>query len=126
MRSLTELPIADLRVAGDAVETVIEFGAYLPPGEMLVMVAGRFRDDIREQLRVPHLEPAHRGTEVKPLDNLGSADRYRFAEAVGILVGRFTPFMDDPELITLLSDLDELFRIRVSDRTEPREDARAS
>jgi hypothetical protein len=111
MRSLTELPITDLRVAGDAVETVIEFRAYLPPGEMLVMVAGRFRDDIRELLRVPRLEPAHRGTEVKPLDNLESADLRRTAKAVGTLVGRFTPYMDDPELIALLSDLDELFRI---------------
>jgi hypothetical protein len=125
MPSLAELPIADLRVAGDAVETVIEFRAYLPPGEMLVMVAGRFRDDIRELLRVPRLEPAHRGAEVKPLDSLESADLYRTAKAVGVLVGRFTPYIEDPELITLLSDLDELFRIRVSDRPKPREGARA-
>lgn len=126
MRSLAELPIDDLRTAGDAIETVIEFRDYLPPAEMLVMLAGRFRDDIREMLAVPRLEPASRGTEVRSLDELENAELYRAAKAVGVLTGRFTPFMDDPELIALLSGLDALFRTHVADRTRPREGARAS
>jgi hypothetical protein len=51
---LTELPKADLRAAGDAIETLIEFRAYLPPAGPLVMLAGKFRDDIRDALGYRH------------------------------------------------------------------------
>lgn len=118
MRSITELPIADLREAGDAAETLIELRAYLPPEELLVMLAGRFRDEIREALEMRRLKPACRGPEGKPLDELTSSEFERLVRAVDVLVNHFTPFMDDPELIPLLSGLHELLRIQSVERAQ--------
>lgn len=39
MPSLPELSTAGLRAAGDAIETVIDFREYLPPGGMLLKAA---------------------------------------------------------------------------------------
>lgn len=95
MRLLSELPKADLRAAGDATETLIEFRAYLPPAGPLVVLAGKFRDDIRDVLGVPLPERAERGPEVRPLDELTSEEFGKLSKAVGALAGRFTPWMDD-------------------------------
>jgi hypothetical protein len=122
MRYLTDLPITDLRVAGDAAETLIDFRAYLPPEGMLVMLTGKFRDDIRDALGMKRLEPAYRGSEIRPLGSLTSAAFDRLAKAAGVLLGRFTPFIDDPELITLLSGLHEMLRIQTAKRGQPREE----
>ncbi len=97
-----------LRAAGDATETLIEFRDYLPPGELLVMLAGKFRDDIR------------------PLDELASEEFGRLVTAVGILVGRFTPFMGDPELITLLGGLRETLRAQSAERDRLQEEVTVS
>lgn len=126
MRQLTDLPIADLRVAGDAAETLIDFRAHLPPEGMLVMLAGKFRDDIRDALGMKRLEPAYRGTEVRPLGGLTGAALDRLAKAAGILLGRFTPFIDDPELITLLSGLHEMLCVQTAQRAQLREEVSAS
>ncbi len=122
MRHLTDLPIADLRVAGDAVETLIDFRAYLPPEGMLIMLAGKFRDDIRDALGMKRLEPAYRGGEIRSLGSLTTVALDQLAKAAGVLLGRFTPFIDDPELITLLSGLHETLRIQTSKRGQPREE----
>ena len=53
MPSLPELSTANLRNAGDAIETLIEFRDYLPPGGMMLMQAGQFRDQIRALLALP-------------------------------------------------------------------------
>jgi hypothetical protein len=105
MRTIADLPKDDLRVAGDAIETVIEFRAYLPTDGMMIILAGRFRDDIREELGVPPLTPAGRGPERKLLDDMEDADLGRLLEAVLILNGRFTGYMDDPELPKCLADV---------------------
>ena len=79
-----DLPITDLRLAGDTIETVIDLRAYLPPDEKLVMFAGTFRDDIRELLGVPELAAAKRGADVKPLDEMSDEDFGNLFAAVEI------------------------------------------
>ena len=105
MQSITELPTPDLRNAGDAIETLIELRTYLPPDGMLVMLAGRLRDDIRDMLGMKPLERVDRGSEVKPLGDLPGTDLDRLDKAVGVLLWRYTRFMDDPELLALLTAL---------------------
>lgn len=104
MPFLTDLPIADLRVAGDAVETVIEFAAYLPDERSLI-AAGQWRDDIRAYLGMRSLEPAHGVAITEDLAALEDAGLHQLANAVGTLAGRFTRYMD-AALVTSLSGLD--------------------
>ena len=105
MPAITQLSTDKLRIAGDSIETVIEFRDYLPPGGTLVMLAGRWRDVIRELLSVPALDRVSRGPDHKKLSAMEDADLYRLAEAVILLVGAFTGSMDDPELPRQLTDL---------------------
>jgi hypothetical protein len=105
MPAITQLSTDSLREAGDAIETVIEFRGYLPQGGMLLMLAGKWRDDIRELLGMPTLDRVSRGPERKKLDTMGEADLYRLAEAVIVLVGAFKGSMDDPELPRQLTDV---------------------
>ena len=121
MRSTTlwrtrDLPITDLRLAGDAVETLIEFRAYLPPDEKLVMFAGTFRDDIRELLGMPELAVAKRGAEVEPLSEMPNEDFTNLFQSVAVLIGKFTTWMDDPELVILLKTLHDLLRMEETRR----------
>jgi hypothetical protein len=100
--SLRGLPIDDLRAAGSAIEDVIDFVACLPESDMLLMVATRFADDLRERLKLPtmgRITPAPR----PPLAQLSLEDLSRLDKAVGVLLGRFTGNMEDPELITQLT-----------------------
>lgn len=126
MRSLSELPIADLRAAGDAIETLLDFRACLPPAGTLVTLAGKFRDDIRDVLGMPLPERASRGQEVVPLDELTTEEFGKLSRAAGVLVGRFTPWMDDPELITGLSGLWETLSIQAAERAQLAEEVSAS
>ena len=102
MPSLRGLLIDDLRTAGSAIEDVIDFVACFPGSGMLLMVAGRFADDIRERLELPtmgRITPVPRATLAElPLEDLSRLDR-----AVGVLLGRFTGNMEDPELIAQLT-----------------------
>ena len=98
MRSLTELPADELKIAHDAAETLIDAREYLPTG-VLVMLLGRFRDDIREELEMEAIDQARRGHIVKSLDELTTVELGALRGAVMVLVqGRFTSCMDDPEL----------------------------
>jgi hypothetical protein len=105
MPAITELSTAELRDAGDAVETLIAFRDYLPPGGMLLMLAGKWRDDIRELLGMPPLERVSRGAERESLKALADAELDRLAGAVILLTDAFTRYMDDPELPRHLTDL---------------------
>jgi hypothetical protein len=105
MRSFTELPADALQVARDAADTVVRFRAYLPPGGLLVMLAGRLCDDVREALEMEPVEPAYRGRERRSLDELTSVELDTIAGAVDILLNRFVPYMDDPALAPLLREL---------------------
>ena len=98
MPSLSELPEDELKVAHDAAETLIDSREYLPAG-MLVMLLGRFRDDIREALDMEVGDQARRGREVKSLDELTTVELGSLRGAVMILLqARYTAVMDDPEL----------------------------
>jgi hypothetical protein len=105
-----DLPMNDLRLAGDTIETVIDRRAYLPPDEKLVMFAGTFRDDIRELLGMPELAVAKRGAEVEPLSEMPNEDFTNLFQSVAVLIGKFTTWMDDPELVILLKTLHDLLR----------------
>ena len=105
MRTIADLSKDQLRVAGDAIETVLEFRAYLSTDGMLIMLAGKFRDDIRELLGVPSLPRVSRATERKALGGMEAAELDRLFEAVLILNGGFTRYMDDPELPKCLADV---------------------
>ena len=84
MPSLTELSIDDLRHGEDAVETLIEFRDYLPPGDALLALALTFRDDIRELLGMPVLPRVSRSPGRKPIDGLEDADLGRLNRALVI------------------------------------------
>lgn len=106
MASLKEkLGIDKLRVAGDAIETVIDYRMYLPledPAKRmvgLVLPAGAWRDDIRHGLGMRRLERVDRGEEIRPLTELPLEALNRLSRAVGKLLGQFAPFMDDPDQI---------------------------
>ena len=117
MTQITELPTADLRAAGDAIETLIDLRAYLPPSGMLIMLAGKLRDDIRDMLRVRPLA-GQRGPEVKLLGDLEDTDLDRLDKAVGVLLGRFTRFMDDPEMQPLLTALQARLAVELFARAQ--------
>ena len=98
MRSLSELPADELKVAHDAAETLIDNREYLPTG-LLVMLLGKFRDDIRDALEMEAGYPATRGHVVKSLDELTTVELGSIVGAVMILLqARYTSCMDDPEL----------------------------
>jgi hypothetical protein len=116
MPAITELPIDDLRVAGDAIETLIDLRAYLPADGKLLMLAGRFRDDIREVLGMPSLERPERGSKSKRLDELEDEDLDKLAYAVGSLVSEFRKVMDDPDLVRRLGNLNAALRLLLFQR----------
>jgi len=125
---ITDLPLDDRRIAGDAIETVIDSRDYLPKDSTLLMVATRFGDDIREALELPALERTGRGPQLRPLHEMGLADLDRLDKAVETLLGRFTRYMDDPDLIAGLTDLCEkvsVILIAVKDRARREADQEA-
>jgi hypothetical protein len=126
MPFLTELSLDELRVAGDATETLIDLRAYLPPDGMLIMLAGRFRDDIREELRMKPLAHASRGSERKTLDDLTAQEATMLSKVVATLLDRFAPFMEDPELPKLLRELRQKLTVVVLERAHAAEEAKAS
>ena len=107
MRSLNELQPDALKVAHEAADTLMQHRAYLPPGGLLVMLLGRFRDDIREVLG-DGTDPENdglpqRGRERRSLDELTSVELDAVSGAVMVLLqDRFTAVMDDPALPKLL------------------------
>jgi hypothetical protein len=111
-----DLPITDLRLVGDTIETVIDLRAYLPPDKDLVIFAGSFRDDIRELLGMPELAAVRRGIEVEPLSEMSDEDFGKLLAAVAVLLDQFTKWMDDPELVVLLKALHDLLTVEEARR----------
>jgi hypothetical protein len=105
MRALTELPADALHVAHEAAGVLIRFREFLPPGGLLVMLAGKFRDDVGDVLGLEPGERAYRGRDKRSLDELTSVELDSLDGAVGILLSRFTTYMDDPALAPLLREL---------------------
>jgi hypothetical protein len=120
MRSLSELPADELKVARDAAETLIDAREYLPAG-MLVMMLGSFRDDIREALSMEAGDRARRGREVKSLDELTTVEFGSLRGAVMILLqDRFTAVMDDPELPKQLAAFQDALEVQRLERDQIR------
>jgi hypothetical protein len=69
------------------------------------MLAGRWRDDIRELLAMPPLGRVKRSPKIKAIEGIEDADLDRLFEAVLMLNRRFTGYMDDPELVRRLADV---------------------
>jgi hypothetical protein len=126
MCSLTELQPDALKIAHDAADTLIQHKAFLPPGGLLVMLLGRFRDDIREVLgngTDADGELPKRGREHRSLDELTSVELDTAHGAVMILLqDRFTAAMDDPALPKLLDE----FHDKLTDQKTERAQIRAS
>lgn len=107
MHSFNELEPDALKLARECATVLLDRKAYLPPGGLLPMLLGRWRDDIAEVIGgdtpkakkdkpkpLPRREREHRS-----LDELTSVELDTVAGAVGILLqDRFTAIMDDPEL----------------------------
>jgi hypothetical protein len=75
---------------------------------MLVMLAGRYRDDIREALETEELPPAFQGREHRPLDELTSVELGSLSGAVVILLrDRFIGCMGDPAFAPMLREFAE-------------------
>jgi hypothetical protein len=126
MPALTELPEDALRVAYEVAGVLIRFRDYLPPGGLLVMLAGKFRDDVGDALELEPGEPAYRGRERRSLDELTSVELDSLDGAVGLLLSRFTACMDDPELAPLLRELRGLLADQKAERAQIRAGIRAS
>jgi hypothetical protein len=126
MRSLNELQPDALKIAHEAADTLIQHRAYLPPGGLLVMLLGRFRDDIREVLgngTEADGELPRRGREHRSLDELTSVELDTVWGAADILrQARFTEVMDDPALPKLLDE----FHDKLTDQKTERAQIRAS
>ena len=107
MRSPAHLDPDALQVALKAAETLLTFRDFTPPAGLLVVVLGRFRDDLRDALEMEALEPARRGHHLRLLDELSPIELSTMAGAVMILrQPRFTRIMDDPALIDKLEELE--------------------
>ena len=126
MRLLKDLPPDALRVAYEAAEALIDKKAFLPPGGLLVMLLGRFRDDIREALANgtdTGGELPSRGRERRSLDELTSVELDTAHGAVKILLqDRFTAVMDDPALPKLLDE----FQVKLTNQRTERAQIQAS
>jgi len=134
MDAPAEMTTDELREAHYAADTLIseKFRSYLP-GRMLPMLLGRFRDEVAEALGMePPPLPQRAGPVVKAakLDGLTSVELDTLSGAVLVLVTRFSDFMGDPLLPTLLREFRDALVIEKADRAriadELREKARAS
>ncbi|MGH3253143.1 MAG: hypothetical protein ACRDOI_43970 [Trebonia sp.] len=106
MRSLNDLDADALKVALHACDALMKHKAYLPPGGLLLMLLGKFRDHIRDTLSMEPEDIPRRGTQRRPLDKLTSFELDTMSGAAGILLqDRFTRVMDDPVLPRLLREL---------------------
>jgi hypothetical protein len=122
MRSLTDLDTVALKVALEAADALIDRKAFLPPGGLLVMLLGRFRDDVAEVLGNGTDADAglpKRGREQRSLDELTSVELDTVDGAVMILLqDRFTAVMDDPALPKLLDEYQDKLTDQKTERAQ--------
>jgi hypothetical protein len=120
MRSLSEITPDALQVAHDATGVLLRFREYTPLGGLLIMLTGKFRDDIRDELDMEREPTAHRGREHRSLDELTSVELDTVAGAVGILLDRFIPSIDDPALPGLLAEFRDTLSVQKAERAQIR------
>lgn len=94
-----------IKTALEAAYTVLSFRDFTSPDGLLVMYLGRWRDDMREALRMEPLRSAGRGTQMRSLHELRPPELSALVKA-GMLLNqeRFTKIMDDPKLPEMLED----------------------
>lgn len=114
-RDLSELPLADKQKAWEAVDALVKYRRFLPPGALLLNMAERWRDDVRDSAAVDPVASVGRGTAYLPLDQATSGELDSLLAAVTALLG-WTDFMDDPELWKLLDELDKAIRSQQEER----------
>jgi hypothetical protein len=125
MRSLTELPRDELKVALDANEVMVRFKAYLPSGSPLYLLVLKFRNNVRAALQMERGELPERGNARWPLDALTSLEFDRVRGAVTILLQeRFTACMADPTLPRLLCEYMEALNEQRAEREHLRAETR--
>ena len=107
MRSAAHLDPDALLVALESAETLLKFRDFMPPGGLLVVVLGKFRDDLRDALEMEAVEHALRGHHSRALDELDTFGLCAMAGAIMILrQPRFTRVMDDPALPEKLEEME--------------------
>jgi hypothetical protein len=118
MRIPAKITASDLREAHQAADTLAseQYRPYLP-GRLLPLLVARFRDEVAEALGM-ELPPLPKRPPVRPakLSELTSREFGIVLGAVGTLVERFTPCMDDPELPRLLRDLRDALLVEKAER----------
>jgi hypothetical protein len=96
-----------LKVALDAVDSLLRFRAHTPGG-LFVILLGKLRDDVRSALSMAIEEPVQRGSLRVSLEKLDSIEIGTVGGAVMILrQPRFTRIMDDPMLPQMLEAFEE-------------------
>lgn len=122
MRSLTELPEEELKMALEAADALMRHRVFLPRGGLLLMMLSRFRDDIREILGMATGRAPGHGKEHRSLDEMTTTELDTVSGAVGALLEvRLTSNMDDPALPKLLREFDAA----LSEQKKEREQLRA-
>ncbi|MGH3247891.1 MAG: hypothetical protein ACRDOI_17050 [Trebonia sp.] len=108
MHTLNELDTDALKVALQSADALLLHKAYLPGGGLLVMLLGRFRDDVRDVLDMEREDMPRRGKERRSLDMLTSVELDTVCGAATILLqDRFRTRMDDPALPKQLTEFRE-------------------
>jgi hypothetical protein len=120
MHSLADLDSDALDLARYSAGTLVRFKGYLPPGGLLLMLTGRFRDDVLDALGAEPELPPKRGTERCSLDELTSTELDTLSAAVGFLADRFSGFMDDPALPRLLQEFRDALNVQKEERVRVR------
>ena len=121
----TTLDAEAVKLALHCVDTVMRFQAYTL-GMRLVMLLGKFRDDIREAHGKGGLQPPRRGSLHLPLRELAPGELDTLANSVDTLQDQFAPFMDDPELADSLAEFRGALRVEEIERAKPGDEATAS
>jgi hypothetical protein len=88
---------------------------------MLVMLLGKFRDDVWESRHKTQLPPIGRGPQRLPLAELDLSQMDALIDSATTLIDRFGPYMDDPELPELLTDFRGALTTAKTRRTTPQE-----
>jgi hypothetical protein len=115
----TTLDADAFNLALHCLDTIVKFRAYTS-GALMVMLLGKFRDDVRESHGKEPLLPAQRGSQHLPIGELESSDLDTLAGSAGTLLDQFAPLMDDPELPTLLRDFQDALNAEKAERAKPR------
>lgn len=105
MSSPTELSTDELLEVGGAIETLIDFRDYLPPGGRLLIEMEQLRDNLRDLQQMPPSGRVHREPVRKPLNGLKDAQLSHLVDAVLILVGEFPGCIGSPDTLRHLIDV---------------------